>query len=286
LTLNGGGGVNTLTVVGTTGNDVVTATASAVTVSGGSGAFSNVPITISNLQALRLPGGSGGKDTLSIDAGTWQVDADTPLAITPTPNVTVEVATGATANFTSDQRLAGLVLSGGSAKMLTGGARKTLFATSVTIDGGILDLGASDLLTNTDAATIRAYLQSGYGANADWSGSSGITSAAASANPALNTVAYAVGSDASAQDAGVKTADGQPLATGMALVRPTLAGDANLDGVVNFNDQAQVLGYAYNGAPRPTYTDGDLNYDGNVNFFDLSIILSGSFNTGTSFRAA
>jgi hypothetical protein len=286
LSLNGGGGANSITIVGTTGNDLVAATASALTVSGGS--FSNVPITVSNLQALRLPGGSGGSDIIAIDAGTWQVDADTPTAVNQTPNVIVQVSTGATANFTGDQRLDGLIVSGGSAKMLTGGVRKTLFATTVVIDGyGLLDLGGSDLLTNTAAATIRNYLQSARGPSANWSGPSGITSSAASANPTVNTVAYAVGSDPSAQGGRVKTADGQLLAAGMVLVRPTLAGDANLDGVVNFYDQVQVLGFKYNVAgTTASYTDGDLNFDGKVNFFDLSMILAGNFNTGTSFRAA
>jgi hypothetical protein len=50
-----------------------------------------------------------------------------------------------------------------------------------------------------------------------------------------------------------------PVAQGQVLVRPTLAGDANLDGTVDFFDIAQLLGYSYNTGAAASYTDGDLD---------------------------
>jgi hypothetical protein len=163
---------------------------------------------------------------------------------------------------------------------VVGGAAALHFvntATSLTISGtGVLDLGQTDLQTATPASTIRSYLLNGYHSG-DWVGVGGITSALAAANPGQYSVAYADGSDASARDAGIAVPPGQ------VLVRPTLTGDANLDGKVNFFDISQVLGYKYNTGQPASYTDGDLNYDGVVDFFDLTSILSSNYNTVVAF---
>jgi ELWxxDGT repeat protein len=140
---------------------------------------------------------------------------------------------------------------------------------------GRLDLGWNDLLTNTPAATIREQLKTGLGTNADCSGTGGgITSSLAAENPTAYTIGYADGNDPSAQDAGIA------LNPGETLLRPTLVGDANLDGTVNFFDVTQLLGYKYNTAQQSSYTDGDLNYDGIVDFFDLVVLLSANYNSG------
>jgi hypothetical protein len=56
------------------------------------------------------------------------------------------------------------------------------------------------------------------------------------------------------------------------LVRTTLAGDANLDGTVDFNDLVK-LAQNYNAQVSSTteswWTHGDFNYDGSVDFNDL-----------------
>jgi hypothetical protein len=53
------------------------------------------------------------------------------------------------------------------------------------------------------------------------------------------------------------------------LVRYTLAGDATLDGVVDFKDLVQ-LAQNYNTADgNQVWYAGDFTYDGNVNFADL-----------------
>jgi hypothetical protein len=54
-----------------------------------------------------------------------------------------------------------------------------------------------------------------------------------------------------------------------------IPGDANADGVVNFNDLL-VLAKNYNSAPA-TWSQGDFNGDRAVNFYDL-LILSKNYN--------
>jgi hypothetical protein len=161
--------------------------------------------------------------------------------------------------------------------------RLTSSALALSIDGaGTLDLANAELLTASTPATIKSYLASAYGPNQDWSGP-GLTSAVARTNSTNYSLAYAAGSDLSAQDAAVKLHDGSPLPTNQTVVRVTLTGDANLDGVVDFFDLSQLLGYKYNTAQPASYTDGDLNYDGKVDFFDITTLLSANYNTGQTY---
>jgi hypothetical protein len=183
----------------------------------------------------------------------------------------------------------------GTLTVATNAARFTNTATALNIaidpnalhttfnysNNGNLDLGNHTLFTSTDPATIKIYLQNGYDAfnNADWGGR-GITSSFVHANPIKYSLAYASGSDTSAQDAGIAVSPGQ------VFVRPVLTGDANMDGTVDFFDISQVLGYKYNTGQAASYTDGDLNYDGEVDFFDISTILSANYNSGVVFGPA
>src|SRR5260221_740196 len=122
-------------------------------------------------------------------------------------------------------------------------------------DNGKLDLANQSLLTLSSPASVRSYLASALGVQKDWSGP-GLTSSMAASDPVQYTIGYSVGADQSAQDAGLGVAVGQTL------VVPTLTGDANLDGKVDFFDIAQVLGYRFNaGGTGASYTDRDLHYD-------------------------
>jgi hypothetical protein len=169
-----------------------------------------------------------------------------------------------------------------------GGADSTLRLLSIQTDGagnplGRLDLADTSLTVDaaaTPPASVKAYLAAAYTANGDWSGPGGLTSSLAVGNPAKFSVAYASGSDQSAQDAGI------PVAAGQVLVRPTLTGDANMDGTVDFFDISQILGYKYNTGQPASYTDGDLNYDGVVDFLDITVILSANYDTGATFGPA
>jgi hypothetical protein len=75
----------------------------------------------------------------------------------------------------------------------------------------------------------------------------------------------------------VRDAANKPLAADFVTGFFVLAGDANGDRVVNFNDLL-IVARNYNQSGK-TYADGDLNGDGAVNFNDL-LILARSYNTG------
>jgi Ca2+-binding RTX toxin-like protein len=269
FTMNGGDGNDTLRFVGTPGDDTAELSAQGAI-------FNNALIALSNVEAFQFPGGSGGNDSLNVVSGAWHVNADTPPGTMP--NVTVTVGAGAVVTFDTGQHLAGLTINGGLVNSAAA-VGNTLAVGPLAINGGgRLNLGATDLLTTTDVATIRGLLVSARTPNGDWTGP-GITSNIVAANPAKFTIGFAHGGDAS-----------NPIATlgaGMTLVRPTLAGDANLDGTVDFFDLVQILATRFNaGGTTASYTDGDLDFDGKVDFFDLTVVLSGNFGTGQTFAGA
>ncbi|MGA2230640.1 MAG: dockerin type I domain-containing protein, partial [Tepidisphaeraceae bacterium] len=146
---------------------------------------------------------------------------------------------------------------------------------SLTINSGAtLDITNNALAINyvagsSPAATIRQYLAEGYDGDT-WLGF-GITSSTAAGNPGLYSVGYADGN----ADAGTAAGPNQ------VLVKFTLAGDANLDGTVNFADLlvvAQNFNHALDTHGNPIdWADGDFNYDGVVNFADL-LLVAQNFN--------
>jgi hypothetical protein len=181
------------------------------------------------------------------------------------------------------------VTNNGTLVIRTAANRITNQITNLTIAGtGTLDLNNHELLTTTSPAAIKSYLAHAYdpSGNADW-GQPGLTSSIARSNPTSFSLGYAYGGDQSAQDAGVTTHSGAPLAPNQTIVRAVLTGDANMDGVVDFFDITQVLGYRYNaGGSGASYTDGDLDYSGQVDFFDIVQILSANYNSGQVFGPA
>src|SRR5207253_1536662 len=73
---DGGGGDNTLAVIGTSGDDtLMNGSAGASFTSSLLGAA--IPLALSNVQTLQMPGGSGGNDIIDIAAGSYNVDGDT-----------------------------------------------------------------------------------------------------------------------------------------------------------------------------------------------------------------
>jgi hypothetical protein len=243
-------------------------------------------VSVSTGSTLSVSGGQltagalANAGTFSITSGSASLGALSGLGVT-------SIGSGDAANPVSvlvdrfDQPSL-TISNGGKLQVRQAFPRVTNTAGGIQLNGStaILDLANHDLLTTTPTSTIRAYLLSAYGASQDWSGPGGITSSLARTSPAKYTLAYAAGSDASAQDAGI------PVAPGQTLVRPALVGDANLDGRVDFFDVAQVLGYKYNTGQPASYTDGDLDYSGKVDFFDISTLLSANYNSGEVFAAA
>jgi autotransporter-associated beta strand protein len=146
---------------------------------------------------------------------------------------------------------------------LIGGGTSTIAGLTIN-PGSTLDVTTSALVINfsspaTDPiATIRAELQSGCSAG-KWNGP-GIISSNAAADPTIYAVGYSDGN----------TNLGSPAGANQIYIRLTIAGNANMDGIVNFPD---LLLVAENyGKTSQNWGDGDFNYDGIVNFPDLLLL--------------
>jgi hypothetical protein len=145
---------------------------------------------------------------------------------------------------------------------------------------GVIDLnsGAAVVVFPQGAGTaptltaVRNQIIAGY-ANGAWNGT-GITSTNALNDPST-AVGYSTASNlASATLAWLGVASN----SGAVIARHTKSGDANLDGVVNFNDLV-VLAQNYNTAtPNQPWSGGDFTYDGQVTFADL-VALAQNYNT-------
>jgi autotransporter-associated beta strand protein len=160
----------------------------------------------------------------------------------------------------------------GYAQLAPGSGAATL--ASLTINtGSSFDITKNNILiinygtTADPIATIRGYLKSAYYGGI-WTGT-GLTSSSVQLQVA-NTIANGGGGVWSIGYAdGVDV--GQTIAVGNQLViKPALAGDANLDGSVNMMDLGVV---AQNlGSTHGDWMHGDFNYDGAVNFLDIGLL--------------
>jgi hypothetical protein len=81
-------------------------------------------------------------------------------------------------------------------------------------------------------------------------------------------------------DGAILLIDGTPV-----IYAASLAGDANLDGVVDTFDQSRVLAAYYNAGGNHNWTDGDVTGEGAVDFFDLSEIYAYFYNTSATVSA-
>jgi hypothetical protein len=246
--------------------------------------------TYNNAGAYSNDGGAlTGQNVINAGSFNQLAGQATILALSGTGSATVGGGAGTAVVSVSSLSQGSLTVnSGGTLTIRPTGSRLTNAATNFQISGnGTLDLSNHELLTNTAPATIKSYLANAFDApgNQDWS-RPGLTSSVARSNPVTYSLGYANGSDPSAQDAGVTTRNGTPLAPSQTIIRPVLTGDANMDGVVDFFDITQILGYKYNTGQQASYTDGDLDYSGKVDFFDIVLLLSANYNSGQTYLGA
>jgi autotransporter-associated beta strand protein len=150
---------------------------------------------------------------------------------------------------------------------------------SFSIAGAATPAGTLDLTTNvlvvrytslTPFNLIEQQVAAGRGAAGTWTGL-GITSSSAAANPASYALATAEASTLSVTNVG-----GVVLGPTDVVVAYTRLGDANLDGLVNFDDLL-ALAANYNQTIARNWVNGDFNYDNRVNFDDL-LILAANYN--------
>jgi autotransporter-associated beta strand protein len=156
----------------------------------------------------------------------------------------------------------------GTLQLATGTGTTTITSLSISTSG-VLDIGNNTVnipyTGNSPEATIAGYLKTGYNGGL-WTGT-GINSSIAAAGSANGTlsVGYADGN----ADTGTAAGPNQ------VLVKYTLAGDANLDGLVNFNDLVAVV-QSFNKSGTD-WAHGNFVYGASTTFNDLVAVVQ-NFN--------
>jgi PEP-CTERM motif len=210
-------------------------------------------------QVVSNVSGADGTGTYSLNGGLFVA---APGATSLSGSYT---QTGGTATFNQITGTGTVALNGGKTNLAVGsGLVNTV--NSLTIAGGVLDVGNNAILIpdgGTPAAAesaIQSYVEAG-----------GIVSANGAAN----------GLDIAYADAGDANMSGTKLATdnpGDILIEPTLAGDTDLNDTVNIHDLTNLLG-DFN---QPGYWDqGNFNGHATVDISDLQALLT-NFNSSTT----
>jgi hypothetical protein len=264
ISFDGGGGNDSLTVIGTTAADNLTLGAAGGTFQTKLAGFATINIGRSSVETLRMPGTNATNDLVTLIDGVATLDtAGNPVSVT--------AAGGTAVQLLGPQTLGALHLTGGSIVTL-GGLLIVSGATlgSLAIDpSSRLDIGSFSMIVRTAAlGEVTSLVALGFNGG-DWKGQ-GITSTSAIADKTSTT---AVGV-AVAGDIGVTTFAGQTVGQGNILVKYTYYGDADLNGFVNGDDESLTLFGLRQGGPQ-RWAFGDFDYSGHVNGDDYSLFLAG-----------
>lgn len=222
-----------------------------------------------------------GPGTLVINGGSTLTGStaivDGTLRISHAGALSASAATvaGGRLEVAADASMPGLTVTSGVA-VLDPSTRYVLsvdnLAVAETAAGGLIDLGKGriDIAAGGIAESeLRADIIAGRNGGS-WNGTEGITSSV-SAGDSRFGVGYLVDNN-----------------TGAASVAWAALGDANLDGLVNFDDILNVFPN-YGGTGTYSWQQGDFTYDGLVNFDDILAMfpnygapgyLAGSFGVG------
>ena len=248
---------------------------------GYTGAANVDTLTVSGLTSgISFLGGGSAPDVINVTGGTPSFTTDlggdgTKLNFT---------ASGGTTTLVGPQHLTGLALQNAAVINLhrTTATPVVLRTSALSINsagGAALNLENNALIldytSSSPSVAVAAWLASGYAAGT-WTGG-GIRSSTAAADV---TKLRGVGSNEASTALGLSGAAtttylGETVDATTLLVRSTLAGDADLNGAVNFNDFL-VLQNNF-GQAGGTYAQADFNYDG-VNDFNDFLMLQNAFN--------
>ncbi len=215
----------------------------------------------------------GGTDLLKVNSGSFTFDSDLGASGTA---VNLNVSSGATVDFASTQHLNNLfIASGGSVQMADAGGMALDVNTLVL--SGTLNLADNDLIVNTPtaspaASTAMTTLQEDVYAGVNATSTQHIVYSSTAVTDGM-TLGVAPAVDVQ-PEGGPTTLDGQTIPSTALIVRYTLPGDANLDGIVNGDDAGIVAGNfnADTGTTPPLWYNGDFNGDGFVNGADMGFV--------------
>ena len=227
----------------------------------------------------RLLDGGGGGGLTKLGAGTLTLGARS----TYTGLTTVA---GGTLAFGASQRLSRLEVGAGATTAIAPGRAATLVMDSLSIAGGprawsgTLELAGGAAAVDYDGPsspllTIADQVRSGR------QGAGGITSSIA--NSTSVGVGYAESAFALGPDGGLF--GGEAVDATAVLLRPTLYGDADLDGVVGADDFFTLRRNLGATGSRAVWQNGDFNYDGRVGASDL-VLLRRNYGTSMPVTAA
>lgn len=213
--------------------------------------------------------GNGGADNLNVLGNNATVFLDGGAGL-DNVNINTDGVGTASARFAVNQDLAAVNVAAGGLLTLDTGKRLIDLQNLVLngrinlTDGGLIDrAGANE-------ATYRTLLTSGY-AGGTWNGpEAAIVSTTAAGGPATDGIGYA-----NAGQAAAVTFFGSAVAANDFLVRYTLYGDGDLDGVVNIGDFANLA--ANFNVANTNWVRGNYNYDLATNIADFSL-LAANFN--------
>jgi autotransporter-associated beta strand protein len=220
----------------------------------------------------------------TVNAGTLRVTG----SIASSSGVTVN---DGVYDAATTQTLKSLTVTGtGLAQVSSTGAATTVLKTanlvvdtnSSATNTAAVDLGTHAMVVdyaagNSPLASIKAAVKSGYASGA-WTGP-GIRSVAAAASASAGSRNRAVGYGEASALYGAAGGNflGQSVDGDAIVLRYTVAGDATLDGTVNFDDLLSLAKNYNSSGAAVTYAQGDFDYNDTVNFDDL-LVLAKNYN--------
>ena len=218
---------------------------------------------------------SGGTATLLSDAGATN------------PGLSIIVNSGAAVVANTTQHLGALGVAG-TFTMAAGGGKVLRVTALSQSPSAALNLNDNDLIIDYAAAIsgtpptaeLRNWIATARAGGA-WN-AAGVRSTAAAGNAAF-TLGYMDAADYFAINGTAAKFDGETIDATTVLVKYTLAGDANLDGRVDFNDFLRLQN-SFNTA-NAGFAGGDFDYDGKADFNDF-LALQNNFGQSLPQRPA
>jgi hypothetical protein len=242
----------------------------------------NLPTTITSNTIFNVAAGATLiiADPLTINAGTTLTQTG---AGTVTYESTITVQAGGSIVLGNATVAGALTLQGNATASTIVNTNTTptlLQLNSLSIAGssnnwtGWLDITNDDLIVhNGDLADITNQIKQGMnlGSGLLWNGAAGIVSSTSAAGAANNTAIGAIRNNIDGTPI-YGSLDGVSLAPTDIIVKPTIFGDADLNGKIDATDYALIdNGFNSNGS-LTGWINGDFNYDGIINGDDYSLI--------------